>query len=132
MQQSISIYTFVVALFMTFALFSSYTETKQAPTTQKLTSTDNLPQVITSVDLNQDFTFAGERLPMENFDVRERLDRELLTNSYRHSATLQYIKLANRYLPKISTILAENGVPDDFKYLAVAESDLRNATSLLL
>jgi hypothetical protein len=66
---------------------------------------------------------------MENFDAVERLDRELLVNSYWHSSTVLNIKNASRYFPVIEPILAANGIPDDFKYLAVIESNLRNVTS---
>ena len=75
------------------------------------------------------FNFAGEEVPIENFDVYERLDRELLRNAYYHSSTILALKRANRYFPVIEKILAENGIPQDFKYLAVAESDLSNAVS---
>lgn len=88
-----------------------------------------MPQVIKPVDLNRPFDFAGEALPMENFDVRERLDRELLTNTYQHTSTLLHIKNMYKYFPLMEKVLAENGVPDDFKYLAVAESSFRNAVS---
>jgi len=73
--------------------------------------------------------FAGERMPLENFDTRESLDREILTSAYRHSSTIMIIKKANRYLPMIGKILAENGLPDDFKYLAAAESEYSNVVS---
>jgi len=73
--------------------------------------------------------FAGERMPLENFDTRESLDREILTSAYRHSSTIMIIKKANRYLPVIGKILAENGLPDDFKYLAAAESEYSNVVS---
>ena len=66
--------------------------------------------------------FAGEKLPIGRFDVEESLDRELLSNAYFHSQTMRYIKLAPRYFSIIEPILKEKGVPDDFKYLAVAES----------
>lgn len=88
-----------------------------------------LPQRITSFDLDRTFTFAGEYLPMDNFDVRERLDRELTVNSYYHSSSLLMLKRSKRYFNIIEPILKEEGVPDDFKYLAVAESALSNATS---
>ena len=89
----------------------------------------NLPQVVKSVDVNSKvFDFAGEQMPL-TMDCKERLDRELSVNSYFHSATIQNIKLAHRYFPVIERILLENGVPDDFKYLAVAESGLRHVTS---
>lgn len=87
-----------------------------------------LPQMIEPVDLNKSFSWAGEIMP-DNFDNKERLDRELLVNAYWQSSTLLNIKAANRYFPKIEQILAEEGVPDDFKYLAVAESNLRNVVS---
>ncbi len=87
-----------------------------------------LPQIIEAIDLDKTFTFAGEDMP-NNFDNKERLDRELLVNAYWQSATLMHIKAANRYFPTIERILAENGIPDDFKYLAVAESSLRHVSS---
>lgn len=87
-----------------------------------------LPQIIEPVDLNKQFTWAGEVMP-DNFDTKERLDRELLVNAYWQSSTLLNLKAANRYFPTIERILAEEGVPDDFKYLAVAESNLRNVVS---
>lgn len=80
-------------------------------------------------ELPDSFYFAGERMPLEYFDVRESLDRELLISAYRHSATITLIKRANRFFPVIEPILAEYGLPDDMKYLAVAESDLSNAVS---
>ena len=95
----------------------------------KDTGVEPLPQIIKAVPIKKTYTFAGEVIPVENFDVKERLDRELLVNSYYHSSTIQYIKLANRYFPEIEKILKKNGIPDDFKYLAVAESGLRNVVS---
>lgn len=68
--------------------------------------------------------FAGEQVPTDLFWVKEGFDRELLINAYWHSSTFQLIKRANRYFPVIEEILSEEGVPEDFKYLAVAESNL--------
>ena len=65
--------------------------------------------------------WAGEIMPF-TADAKERLDRELMVNSYYHSSTLQVIKLANRYFPEIEMILREYNIPDDFKYLAVLGS----------
>jgi membrane-bound lytic murein transglycosylase D len=75
-----------------------------------------------AVKIPDEAFFAGEKMPLEQFDVREALDRELLSNAYFHSQTIRYIKLAPRYFPVIEPILKERGIPDDFKYLAVAES----------
>ncbi len=74
-------------------------------------------------------TFAGEIMPLDNFDTRESLERELLTSAYRHSSTILIIKRANRYLPVIEKILLKNNIPDDFKYLAAAESEYSNMIS---
>lgn len=126
--KSISMYTILLAAFLTFALFSSNKDSTEAKSNQN-SSTANLPQQIRAVDLNRSFDFAGEPLPMENDDVRERLDRELLRNSYYHSSTILNLKRMTRYFPVIESILAEEGVPQDMKYLAVAESSLSNAVS---
>ncbi len=123
-------YTAVLAAVLTIAVFSSSSKKERVlERPQYITDDSNLPQIIKPVDLNKDFSFAGEPLPMHNFDVRERLERELLVNSYWHSSTILYIKSMRRFFPVIEQILAENGVPDDFKYLAVAESSLRNESS---
>jgi len=74
-------------------------------------------------------TFAGERLPLENFDTRESLEREILVSAYRHSSTILIIKKANRFNPIIEKILAKNGIPEDFKYLVAAESEYANVIS---
>jgi membrane-bound lytic murein transglycosylase D len=84
---------------------------------------------IISPDFPDDLSFAGEPVPLDHFEVYERTDREFLTNTYWHSATILSIKRANRWFPLIETILKKNGVPDDFKYIAVIESGLANAIS---
>ncbi len=86
--------------------------------------TKEVPVVFKSVAIPDSVTFAGEYVPMERFDTRESLDRELLVNSYFHSQTLRFIKMAPRYFAVIDPILEEKGVPGDFRYLAVAESGL--------
>lgn len=91
---------------------------------------DPLPQTIHPVRLAASYNFAGEEVPLEYFDVVERLERELLVNSYYHSSTILHVKLASRYFPMFEKVFRENGIPDDFKYLAVAESSLRNAVSV--
>lgn len=87
-----------------------------------------LPQIIQAPDVDKQFEWAGEMMPL-TADAKERLDAQLLRNSYYHSSTIQYLKRANRFFPVIERILLEHGVPDDFKFLAVAESGLENATS---
>ena len=73
--------------------------------------------------------FFNDYIPITDFDLRERLDRELLVNTYFQSSTSIALKRATRYFPTIERILKEEGVPDDFKYLCVIESNLSNVTS---
>ena len=73
--------------------------------------------------------FAGENTPLNITDVKERFDRELIVNANLHGSTILILKRANRVFPIIEPILKKNGVPDDFKYLAVIESALINAVS---
>lgn len=73
--------------------------------------------------------FCSEETPLNLIDVKERFDRELVTNINLHGSTIMIMKRANRVFPIIEPILAKNNVPDDFKYLAVIESALINATS---
>lgn len=84
---------------------------------------------IFSLPIPDSLEFAGETVPLDHFDVREALDQELLINTYWQSQTLLFIKRANKYFPEIEKVLKENGIPDDFKYLVLAESDLKNAVS---
>jgi hypothetical protein len=84
---------------------------------------------IRTFDLPSNITFAGEKMPLENFDTKESLERELLISAYRHSSTMLIIMRAHRYLPMIEKILKKNNIPDDFKYLAAAESDYSNVVS---
>jgi peptidoglycan lytic transglycosylase D len=79
--------------------------------------------------LPENVTFANEKMPLDNFDTKESLEREILVSAYRHSSTILIIKRANRYLPLIEKILKKYNIPDDFKYLAAAESEYTNMVS---
>jgi|TARA_B110000037_G_scaffold92552_1_gene109075 hypothetical protein len=87
------------------------------------------PYQIKALKIPEGINFAGELVPIEKADIKERMDRELLVNTYWQSNSLLLIKRAHKYFPIIEPILAENGIPDDFKYLALIESGLLNATS---
>ncbi|RYD99099.1 MAG: lytic transglycosylase domain-containing protein [Sphingobacteriales bacterium] len=89
----------------------------------------NPPNRFAPPKLPASISFAGEQTPMTRWDVKERLDRELLFNTYMHGSTLYILKLAHRTFPVIERILREQGVPEDFKFLAVAESALYNQVS---
>jgi len=132
MWKSISVYAILIIACLSFAIFSSYTGNNASTTKEDKVSentNNSLPQIVKAITLDKAFTFAGENVPTSNFDVKERLDRELLRNAYYHSNTMLNLKKAKRYFPTIERILAENNIPDDFKFLAVAESDLSNAVS---
>ena len=84
---------------------------------------------IFSLNTPTELNLANETVPLEILDVREKLDRELLVNTYWQSQSLLFHKRASRWFPVIEPILKKNGVPDDFKYLAVIESGLTNVVS---
>ena len=84
---------------------------------------------VVAVPIPSQINFAGEQVALDKFEVKERLDRELLVNSHWQSNSLLMIKRSKRAFEIIEPILAEYDVPEDFKYLAVAESGLLNVTS---
>ena len=83
-----------------------------------------VPYCVTSPSVPDKITFAGQAIDLLRYDHRERMDRELMSFTYMHSTTMLMVKRANRYFPVIEPILKANGLPDDFKYLAVIESNL--------
>ena len=117
------LFGFVAGIIFTMLIFLSYTSN-----TTTLSKFFDLPQQIKAVNLDRTFEFAGEPVPV-NEDTRERLDRELSVNAYWQSTTLLNLKMSHKHFPVVEKILKENGIPEDFKYLAVAESGLRNLTS---
>lgn len=98
---------------------------KRAEAKQEIVETIKAEQI----PLPEELSFAGEDVPMNYFDVRESLDREMQVNTFFHSQTILLLKRANRYFPIIEPILKDKGVPEDFKFLAVIESSLTNAVS---
>ncbi|HAH23330.1 MAG TPA: murein transglycosylase [Prolixibacteraceae bacterium] len=88
--------------------------------------------LFTSVELPSKLSFAGEEVPLDYYDVRESLDREIMSAMYFQSQTIRYIKNAPRYFSIIEPILKSYGIPEDFKYLCVAESgfDIRAVSSV--
>jgi hypothetical protein len=127
-QRFIYYYALIATLGVAWLVLSSYKK-EGSSLGASLTGIGGEIRRVRAFDLNKTFDFAGERYPVEIFDVKERLDREIMINAYMQSTTALNLKLAARYFPVIEPILAEEGLPDDFKYLAVAESTLRNVTS---
>jgi membrane-bound lytic murein transglycosylase D len=116
-------------LFINLMLFKAYSESehKHNEVVHHVVASQIPP--VYSVYMPANINFAGEAAPMDNFLVREFLDRELTSNTYFHSSTIMLMKRANRWFPVIEPILAEHGIPNDFKYLALIESGLENVVS---
>lgn len=112
-----------------FILLNSSTTAESSEPNDQYVKYFNEHYKIFAIDIPDSFAFAGEQMPLHVSDVRERFDRELMVNTYWQSQSLLMFKRANRWFPVIEPILAEEGVPDDFKYLAVAESGLSNVVS---
>lgn len=107
-------------------IFSVPEEVNSDDTNQKNTSNE---YSVFALNIPETVEFAGEKVPLEITDVKERFDKELLVNTYWQSQGLLFFKRANKYFPEIERVLKERGVPDDFKYLALIESGLVNVTS---
>ncbi len=117
----LSISTSIIAVYITIQLFTYSTEVEIVRENQPSFQED---YSIFSLKIPDTIYFANERVPIEKHWVKESLDRELLINTYWQSQTVLFIKRCTRYFPVIEPILKEQGVPDDFKYLAVIESGL--------
>lgn len=102
---------------------------EQSSTTPELSRVDSLPQWVTPPRIIEDLQFAGSPLPLDRVGVRERMEKELLIGTFRHSSSLLTLKRSGRWFPLIEPILVDSGVPVDFKYLSVIESGLANAVS---
>jgi len=121
----------LTVLTLTFAVikvfvFSVPEEVNNDDTNQKHISNEYR---VFALNIPEKVNFSGEEVPLNILDVKERLDKELLVNTYWQSQGLLFFKRANKYFPEIERILKEKGVPDDFKYLALIESGLVNVTS---
>ena len=120
------VYLFLLLLVIALIFgFDSWRQNKQ----RQLPGTNEQYYKIVSLQLPDTLFFAGEEVPLEMFYVREALDRELSVNTYWHSSTLQLMKRSYRWFPMIDSILKKNGIPRDFRYLAVIESGLSNVIS---
>jgi hypothetical protein len=134
-QVHVGILTLIVIAFVAYLLYQKVQRLWQKPrlldslVIQKVMR--ELPGTLVSphFSLPAQFSFCGEPVPMEDIDVRERFDRELLINSYAHASTILILKKAVHWFPQIESILQEEGIPADIKYLAVIESSLDNVVS---
>ncbi len=120
------IYLFIViVLAVSLVALTAHQYTEHQQQTERLSSVYQ----IFPVPIPSDLSFAGEAVPIDKFGVKERLDRELLVNTYWQSNTMLILKRSKKYFNIIEPILKKNNIPEDFKYLAIAESGLQNVSS---
>lgn len=136
------IFLFGAAAVFSVFMLTAYTDNDNKPTqtntanNQGNNNEEGAPQTLNSPvqeirapKLPTEMSFADETVSLEDFDILERIDREVLSTCFRHSNIIGVLKRANRIFPIIEPILAKNGVPDDIKYLAVTESELMELVS---
>jgi hypothetical protein len=92
-------------------------------------ASNSLKQNISSTPVPEQVTFCGEKVPLEYFDTKESLRREMNAISYWHSSMIYTLQLSNRYMGTIEKLLKQYEVPDDMKYVCIAESNLQNLVS---
>lgn len=119
----------VIITLLFFVIQGSVTGDKSDAVHDEPDYNQNNFQEIYSPPMPEELAFCGSPVPTNLYYVREAFERELIANCYLHGTTLQIIKRAQRYFPVIEPILKENKIPEDMKYLAVAESGLRNVVS---
>lgn len=113
---------FVVGVFIVLQLFTCSNSSISYP---GIIGNDYMSKYnVYALKIPDNLNFAGEKVPLDRFDVKESFDRELLVNTYWQSNMLLLLKRSNRYLPMIDSILLANNIPSDFRYLAIIESGL--------
>ncbi|MEN8188185.1 MAG: lytic transglycosylase domain-containing protein [Bacteroidota bacterium] len=125
MKNAARIISFTVLVLIAFIFINADTNPDKDPKKKNTAETYD----IKALKIPRNLNFAGERIPLKQHDIKERIDRELLVNTYWQSNGLLYFKRANKYFPVIEPILKKHNIPDDFKYLALIESGLQNVTS---
>jgi hypothetical protein len=121
----------LVAIILVSSLLIFSTEKEINKSTTEIENDKNTSETyqIKALKIPADLNFAGELVPTDKDDIKERIDRELLVNTYWQSNGLLLFKRTHKYFSIIEPILEKNGIPNDFKYLAVIESGLQNVTS---
>lgn len=124
--QNNKIYTISATVIVLVACLQLFTFSKKVA---NLNFDESLYYVAKSHPLPKQVKFCNELVPLESRDIRERLDKEIIKNAYWHSSILLYYKRAGKFFPIIEPILKKNKIPNDFKYLVIAESGLKNVVS---
>ena len=116
--------TFSLGLFLCSCLLLYFTLASNSDMEIEKKKESLVPYTVSALTTPESVTFAEEKIDLTRYDMRERMDRELMAFTYMHATTLITIKRANRYFPVVDPILKANGIPEDFKYLMTIESSL--------
>ena len=127
--KNILIFTLSLVVLTVVFVLSSYTDKNDKKTNNEANTDSDPVQQVKVPSLPDTLNFAGEAVPLNDMDIHERIDREFLSICFGHSSIIQNIKFTKRYFPMMEEVFKKYGIPDDFKYLAVTESNLRNLTS---
>lgn len=119
----------IVSILVTLLIYSFVQQSAQDLAAQQRQADFLLHNSTYLPPLPDKISLAGEIVPLSDFEVRERLEREIFVNTFWQSQTILLLKKTKRWFPEIEKILKQQGVPDDFKYLALAESGLSNVVS---
>lgn len=68
--------------------------------------------------------FCGEKIPLEIAEVRQRAEREFYVLLQQPGQIILYLKRSGKYFEIYEKVFKEENVPDDLKFLSVAESAL--------
>ena len=118
---------YILTLILVFCIGASIPIlTGSSQVNEQHSAESEVPYCVTPPTVPAQVTFDGETIDLRRYDRRERMDREMMAFTYMHSTTMLLIKRANRYFPIIEPILKANGIPNDFKYLMVIESNLNS------
>jgi len=127
--KKIVLFSSIVLLAIAVSLVFIFSSNKEKISNKQYREAFQRNYKIFTPDIPYSLDFAGEAAPVDLVYVREKLDREILINTYWHTSSILLIKRANRWFPVIEPILAKKEIPDDFKYLALIESGLMNVSS---
>ncbi len=122
--QALGVVGFLILISLLYALFFSYTH----PTVNQVSYSNNNSNVF-NLSIPVKLNFCGEDIPTNDYRIKGILEKEFMQNQYSRSSTHLLFNKAQRWFGYIEAVLKQEGIPDDFKYLAVIESHLSNVHS---
>lgn len=79
---------------------------------------------LSKAKLPSQLDFCGEKIPLEIAEVRQRAEREFYVLLQQPGQIILYLKRSGKYFEIYEKVFKEENVPDDLKFLSVAESAL--------